>query len=213
MLLISHFENTALASICVNAQSVQHILRNSQHGNTFKLAPGVPAFLVKEGVAQGDWQNLGDENFYLIDMDITEPWLNLMAGAILKFTSGHSITVNGTDESLKCYGTAEDPVILDSEAGTPGTWGGIYLNGGFDIKHAIIRNGGEFVLPNATEKANIVTAVTDDLEPLYRMSYTTISNSAGYGLVYESGAFDYEYEDAKFNNTFENNSQGDVLRK
>ena len=42
---------------------------------------------------------------------------------------------------------------------------------------------------------------------------STISNSAGYGLVYEAGAFDYEFKDPKYNNSYENDNLGDVIRK
>ena len=61
--------------------------------------------------------------------------------------------------NIQIKGTAQNPVIFDSESGIPGSWGGIFLraqsSGWWDIDHFIIRNGGGFVLPNATEKANV----------------------------------------------------------
>jgi len=53
------------------------------------------------------------------------------------------------------------------------------LSGSFQIDNLIIRNGGEFILPGATEKANITTNyIGGDFNNQY-LRNSTISNSSG----------------------------------
>ena len=60
----------------------------------------------------------------------------LEAGVILKFKAGGSLirTLSSYGKELIIKGTAENPVILDGELGTPGSWGGVYLGGGIAPK-------------------------------------------------------------------------------
>ena len=74
-------------------------------------------------------------------------------------------------------------------------------------------NGGEFVLPNATEKANIVSAVPESLTGQLFMTQSEISSSAGYGIVIEAGTKNIAYDDPALENIFENNATGNILRK
>ena len=106
-----------------------------------------------------------------------------------------------------------NPVTLDNEAGTPGSWGGLMLIGRFRIDRLIVNNGGEFVLPNATEKANIISNFPfgDGYNRLFVNS--TVSNSAGWGSVVEPGTYNFEFDDPAKNNTFSNNASGDILVK
>ena len=132
----------------------------------------------------------------------------------MKFKSGRSLLRTNSEYVISLRGIASHPIILDSEAGTPGTWGGLYLGTSrFGMEHVIIRNGGEFVLPNATEEANIVSASPESDNDFREMINTTISNSAGYGIVVESNTVDFDFENPEYNNIFENNSQGNILRK
>lgn len=208
-----HFVNTARAAIRTNPVTVSTLL-SSSHGCTFSLNENTPACLLQgEGAPINFWYPLGDDNYYLVDAVISDDSdFRIMPGTILKFKSGRSLIRADESFYISLRGTQAEPIILEGEDDSPGSWGGLYLGtyGGFE--HVIIRNGGEFVLPNATEEANIVSAVPAD-EEIFEMVNSTISNSAGYGIVVEAGTKDFDYEDPDNNNIFENNELGDVVKK
>ncbi len=209
------FKNTALPAIRTNTASVGRTIIATNFPNTFELAPGLAAYLVEEdGIPYDPWMGLGDDNFYLIDANILDgSMFSLYSGAILKFKAGRSLIRDITNYNLYFLGTPSKPIILDSELGTPGTWGGIYLGSNYRIENTIIKNGGEFLLPNASEMANIVSAIPAGDNGVYIMQESTISNSAGYGIVIEANTKNFEFENPEFNNTFENNVQGNIIRK
>jgi hypothetical protein len=85
------------------------------------------------------------------------------------------------------------------------------LDGWFEVRHTIIRNGGEFIIDGATEKTNVVIYYRG-LEPSPTVfTNNTVSGSDGWGLVQEAGSFDYDYEGN--GNTYADNASGDVLKK
>jgi hypothetical protein len=212
------FQNTTRAAIRINLVSVNETIRKADHGNTFDLAPGVPPVLVVDSDLEPvlQWYGLGGDYYYLIDTDwIQTGDLIINAGVHLKFKSGRSF-IRGFNPFVTLFaikGEPGNPVIFDGEAGTPGSWGGLMLADGFRIEHLIIKNGGEFILPNATEKANIVSAYIrgNGDQEIFRNS--TISNSAGWGIVVESGTWNFEFDDPAKNNTFSNNASGDIIIK
>jgi len=76
-------------------------------------------------------------------------------------------------------GRPGNPVILEGEDDTPGSWGGVYLGGRFRIEGTLITNGGEFILPGASELADVISAIPVKDNKYHIMTNTTISNSAG----------------------------------
>ena len=211
------FKNCQKGGIATNLASVNLSLKRD-HSNEFELDEGVPAVLVNEAnlAPEGRLYGLGDNNYYLMntDWEVYGDFI-IEAGVHLKFKSGHSF-VRGAVAVVTYFhiaGTSENPVIFDSEDGTPGSWGGMLLEGRFKIEHFIIRNGGEFLLPNATETANIISNYPfgDGAQQIFENS--TVSNSAGWGIVVESGTYNFEFDDPTKNNTFSNNSSGDILVK
>jgi hypothetical protein len=138
-------------------------------------------------------------------------------GAYLKFKSGRSFIRGYTSfyTFFRIKGTPENPVIFDGENGTPGSWGGVMLEGFFQIDNFIIRNGGEFILPGATEKANIISKFINSPSLGSQQTFinSTVGNSAGWGIVVESGTYNFEFDDPAKNNTFSNNASGDLLVK
>ena len=209
------FKNTALAAIRTTTVCVGPTIVATNFPNTFELAPGIPPYLVEEDGSPGDvWYSLGGNNYYLIDADLDlENGFTLAPGSVLKFKSGRALICDNPNTTLRFEALNQDPIILDGETGEPGSWGGLYLGCDFRLINTIITNGGEFILPGATEKTNIVSAVPTSLVGQFYMSYSEISNSAGYGIVIEAGTKDIEYEAPDNNNTFENNALGDIIRK
>ncbi len=221
------FEGFTQAAIRTNVESVNKLFGINQNTNVFDMAQDVPAVLIQGTGYGGDtWRGLGGDNFYFVDTHIQGPPTSIAgwtidAGVNLIFRDGdyYSYYVGGSGvvQPIKIAGTANDPVIFDSESGTPGSWGGMLLytvgDGWWDIDHFIIRNGGGFVIPNATEKANVSTYHTGFYTSLIKFTNSTIENSDGWGIVVEQNSFDYGYDDPGRNNTFINNASGDVLVK
>ena len=87
------------------------------------------------------------------------------------------------------------------------------MYGEFQMEHTTISNGGEFLLPNASEKANIVSAFNGDESAPNYIRNCTISNSTGYGIVVEANTLNYDYDDPDKNNTFTDNASGSVIVK
>ena len=211
----AHFENTRLPAVRTIPQSVGINFRQ-WHDCSFDLEPGLAACLVEgEGVPQRNLYMLGGDNFYLIDANILDgDHFTINPGVIMKFKSGRSLVRTNNEYNFSVRGLSGEPIILDGEAGTPGSWGGVFLGGNrFGFEHVIIKNGGEFVLPGATEKANVVSAAPDAPNDSREMIHTTISNSAGYGIVVEANTLDYDYENPEHENVFENNGSGNVVVK
>jgi len=214
----THFQNTAKAAIRTNLVSANEIIRGADHGNTFQLAPGVPAVLVQDSDLEpvGVWYGLGGESYYLIDADWTQYGdVVLNAGVHLKFKSGRAfVRGSNTSESyLVILGEPGKPVIMDGETGTPGSWGGLMLRGGYRIEYLDIRNGGQYVLPDATEKANVVSSFVQSYSDKLKFENCSVSNSAGWGAVVESGTYNIGFDDPAKNNSFSSNASGDVLVK
>ena len=213
------FKNCLKGGIRTNLASVNLCLRKD-YNNRFELGAGVPAVLVTEAELnpEGFLYGLGQGNFYLMDTDwiITGDFI-IEEGVYLKFKSGRSF-VRGYQSFYTYFrikGTPENPVIFDGENSTPGSWGGMMLEGVFQIDNFIIRNGGEFILPGATERANIISKFIygSGLGAEQSFINSTVSNSAGWGIVVESGTYNFEFDDPAKNNTFSDNTSGDILVK
>jgi hypothetical protein len=221
----SLFENLAEAAIRINPESVGYAFASVDVRivNEFVLDAGVPAVLIQgDGTPTDRWPDLGDGNFYLIDADISSLRWNiawrLNAGAHLKFKPGRAYVWNPPAASaaykITFAGEADHPVILEGESDVAGSWGGVYLgglDGWFDITHTIIRNGGEFIIDDATERANVIANYKGFNGVQLNFTNCTISDSAGWGVVQEAGSFDYNFEGN--GNTYSNNASGDVLKK
>jgi len=212
------FKNSARAGIRINISSVNEFLRKD-HNNVFEMRDEIPAVEVDEsvlGIPFGSWYGLGGENYYLIDQDFNcQGEFSLYEGVYLKLSSGHSLIRprNPEQRFLNIQGTQENPVIIDGEAGSSGSWGGMLLQGYYRIEHLIVRNGGEFILDEATEKANIISDFQESNPASCFFINSTVSNSSGWGIVVESFSVNFEFDDPEKNNTFQNNASGDILIK
>lgn len=210
------FENTAMAAIRTNVESIEKIFYKADLGNTFENDFDLPMVLVQgDGPSPLVWYPLGESHYYLIDAVVGPPVMGNMTfrdGVILKFKANRYLAWRSDVTSIVIRGTSDNPVIFDSETGQSGSWGGLFLGGNFIIENLIIKNGGGFVLPDATEKANIISAYTNDVTaPSQRLHNTTIANSAGWGIVIENPSVDFDFGDPNKNNTFTNNSSGDII--
>jgi len=212
----SVFRNTKQAAIRINLSSIDRIIPDDS--NIFDLAEDVPGVLLSETSSEirGVVHNLKN-SYYLIDQDwIQYTLLELKPGVHLKFTSGHAFLYRYSisDQMLRMKGTADKPIIIEGYENKSGSWGGLFLGGRFDIEHVIIKNGGEYILENATERANIVSAYPSggSGKPDW-FKNNTVSNSAGYGIVMERSSYNFDFTNPDQANKFSNNSSGDIIDK
>ena len=208
------FVDPVMPPIKTNILSVNNIIKEG-HGNTFELSAGMPAVVVTgDGTpTRAEWYALGGDNYYLIDGIITAPSFGPLAfneGVILKFKSNKYFNWPA-GSLLEINGRTENPVVFDSESGK---WGGLYLAGNFQIDNLIIKNGGGFMLPNASAMANIVSDFTDiPVASQQYMKNSSVSSSGGWGIVVETGSYDFVYDEPAKNNSFSGNTSGDITVK
>ena len=217
----SEFINTANAAIRTNSLSV---LTTIGSGVYCDLPENVPGCLIEQDGSPQEfiWPEI-ENSYYLIDADInfnTLRNINFKSGAHLKFKAGRSLNwiVNGSYDIYERFtveGTADKPVVFEGATNTPGSWGGLVLEGHFNLNHLHIKNGGEFIMPGASTKANIFFDYQDSGSTDFwkTFTYCVVSGSDGYGIVLSSSAIDFDFEDPAKNNTFSDNGLGNIIRE
>jgi hypothetical protein len=197
------------------------------HNNLFDPPAGVGAIEIVNydtdyNAEPQVWYPPADNQFYLVNADIVifpSP-LTLKPGVVLKFKAGKSLVTPVPSQDgayypglyLTAIGTPDKHIVFDSEAGTPGTWGGLSLNEKFDLEYCEIKNGGEIITTGATEKANL-TIRSFVGENIYYFSNNIVSGSAGYGIVLEDGAPNKDVDFPPANNVYSNNASGNLKFK
>ncbi|MEZ4974669.1 MAG: hypothetical protein R2820_15260 [Cyclobacteriaceae bacterium] len=188
--------------------------------NSYTMPVGVAAvevFVPNITTSPGStWSPLGGSNYYLPSGSVRlsgGSWI-LLAGVNIRFKSGKQLDLE--QGQFTAIGTAESPITFDGEAGTSGSWAGILVQTTAKIEHCQIKNGGETaIIKNgvtpATEIANLVFNQTVASSSTFKNN--TISGGAGYGLLVESGKQNPDALNVANNNTFSNNTSGDVIVK
>lgn len=212
------FTNPVNAAINVLITEVYRVITNSP--NTYTMPAGVPAVEVRSPNVNtqpvGTWYALGGSNYYLFTGNVVHTngtWI-LSPGVSFKFKAGKYLSLQNV---IKAEGTADKPIIFDSEAGTSGTWSGMIIESQYFMQYCQIKNGGEnFVftgnLSPATEKANIVFNYGGtSLANIFKNN--AISGSAGYGILVEDLKQNPDAENVANANTFSNNVSGNVVIK
>jgi len=213
----STFTNSTNSAISVLANDVYRVIANTS--NTFSMPANVAAVEVRvpnpsNNSPIGTWQPLGSTNYYLFSGHVIQssPW-TLSAGTRLKFKTGRSLRINA---SFTAVGTANEPILLDSEAGTTGTWSGVILESVYNMQYCQIKNGGELNIFNSnnspsSEKANVVFNYGGIQSTTFKNN--TITNSAGYGVLVEALKQNPDAGNAIHGNTFSGNTSGNIIVK
>jgi len=202
------FKNTSDAAIHMLMASISTSLRNSE--NVYEMNPGVAAIeaVLADGIIiDGDWYDLGNDNYYLMSGNLFPAGLRLNPGVHLKFKSGTYVK-SPFNSYLYIRGSAEKPVIIEGETDTPGSWGGMYLTH-YSVEHLIIKNGGGMVIPEATGPANIISHYQGGEIPPPTFNNVSIMNSAGWGMYVYQGSWEPDFENPEVNITFSGNASGE----
>jgi hypothetical protein len=191
-------------------------------GNTYAMTGNIPAVEVRSPnilnyQPLGSWLALGGSNFYLMTGSVQMDggsW-TLAAGTNLKFKPGKSLSIRGG--TFTATGTANSPIVLDSEAGTPGTWPGIILESPYTMEYCQVKNGGEIYLfrnglvTPATEIANVVFNYSGGITNTFKNN--TITGSGGYGILVEAGKQNPDAGNPANANAFSANTSGNIIVK
>lgn len=127
--------------------------------------------------------------------------LELAAGTDLRMAADVQILIFATG-SISAVGTADQPITIEGLQAIPGYWNGIqYISSTSDknrFEHVTISHGGG-------DPARAGNIIVDGLNTRITMQHCAVTHSAGYGVVYDSRAFQVDLNDV----TFDQNSLGD----
>lgn len=214
----STFESTSLPAIRVRVDQVQNSIKAD---NSFSMTNGIPAVEVQvpnlSTTPIGTWNSLGGTNYYLMSNSVMQSggsW-TLSPGVNIKFKAGKFMYIE--QGSFTAIGTSLSPITFDSETGSSGTWAGILIESLYKFEFCQIKNGGETNLLKgnitpATEKANIVFNY-GGISTANTFKNNIITGSAGYGLLVEATKQNPDALNVANNNTFSNNTSGNVIVK
>ncbi|KPK83684.1 MAG: hypothetical protein AMS27_12115 [Bacteroides sp. SM23_62_1] len=185
-------QNNMTSAIRLAFDDVHKIMTN----NTISAySSSVPAIEVRDGKTDflGTWKNLSAEIDYLIIEDVTlraTKSMTIESGSNLKFTAGSAFNISG---SLDATG-----VTFGGSQQTAGYWDGIIISTDDHVTfdNCNIQDGGG----GTTDKANIM------IQPAavnVIITNSTITNSAGYGVIIKAGASSFNIYAPASGNTFE----------
>jgi len=180
------------SAIRLGFDDVHKVLQNNVIGS---YSSSVPAIEVRDGKSDnlGTWTNLDVEIDYLIIEDvILRPTksMTIEPGTNLRFASGVLYSILGSlDASGVSFSGAEQ---------TAGYWEGISISTDdlVTLDNCTIRDGGG----GAEDKANLV------IQPAavnVSITNSSITNSAGYGVIIKAGASGFSINEPASNNTLE----------
>ena len=185
-------QNNMTSAIRLGFDDVHKVLQNNVIGS---YSSSVPAIEVRDGKSDnlGTWTNLDVEIDYLIIEDvILRPTksMTIEPGTNLRFASGVLYSILGSlDASGVSFSGAEQ---------TAGYWEGISISTDdlVTLDNCTIRDGGG----GAEDKANLV------IQPAavnVSITNSSITNSAGYGVIIKAGASGFSINEPASNNTLE----------
>lgn len=140
-------------------------------------------------------------HYVLKDGVINNGTLELAAGTQLRMAANVQILVFSTG-AINAIGTQEQPIGIQGLEARPGYWNGIqYISSTSAdnrFEHVVLAHGGG-------DPARAGNIIVDGLDTRITMQHCELNLSAGYGLVYDSNAFQVELTDV----TFDLNRLGD----
>ncbi len=183
-------EDNAVSAIRLGIDDVHKVVSD----NSISV-PGAttPAIEIRNGQNDltGTWTNLGADIDYLVVESIVLKGtrsITIESGSVLQFASGTAFQVNG--------GLTASSVVFEGSENTPGYWDGISIatDNTVSLSNVTITDGGG----GAVDKANVI------IQPAANnvsITNSSITNSAGYGVIIKSGASDFNISEGGSGNT------------
>jgi hypothetical protein len=172
-------EDNAISAIRLGIDDVHKVVSD----NTFNVPDATtPAVEVRDGQNDltGTWANLNADIDYQVIESITLKGtrsITIESGAVVQFASGTRLQVNGS--------LAASSVVFEGSENTAGHWDGMYIatDNTVSFTNVTITDGGG----GTEDQANVI------IQPAagsVTISNSSITNSAGYGVIIKSGASD-----------------------
>jgi len=189
------FSDNLTTNIRLGFDDVHKVL----NGNTLTpYSAETPVIEVRKGRSDflDNWQDISTGiDYRIVDSVsiVSTKSLTIDPGVTIQFAPGTIFNISG---SLNATGTAGDPIVFKGAGGTAGSWRGIFIktDNSVVMDHVTITDGGGDV----TDKANVVIrkgAVNVSI------THSTITNSAGYGVLVKSGASGFAINEQASGNT------------
>lgn len=216
------FDNNAMANIVGPTDLVAKLLAisgSSQEANEYTFtnsaAESIQLLRLKSSGSSRKivLPDLGQDNYYLVSEDISlvvQDNLSILAGAHFKFAPNTGLAFNQNNLGISAIGTALAPITLEASDATLG-WDGAYLSSTvstniFRFDYVIFSGGGAESSDDGNVTLNSSTAE-------FSFTNCTFKDGKGYGVVVESLSNTFDFQDVANNNTFANNTSGDVMDK
>ena len=107
--------------------------------------------------------------------------LSLPPGAVLRFSSGSGIRING-DGSLRAQGTADAPILLTGRESTPGFWSGVSLVFSNSVDNALRHVTIDYAGDGSSNGAAIASVSGGSSPVRLALEDVTLSNGLGPGF-------------------------------
>ncbi|MBL7112337.1 MAG: hypothetical protein ISS19_10405 [Bacteroidales bacterium] len=194
-------EDNAVSAIRLGIDDVHKVVSD----NSISVPTSTtPAIEVRNGQNDltGTWTNLSADIDYLIVESIILKGtrsITIESGAVLQFASGTAFQVNGA--------LTASSVVFEGSENTAGHWDGIYIatDNAVSLSNVTITDGGG----GTVDQANVI------IQPAAKsitITNSSITNSAGYGVLIKLGASDFGINEGGSGNTL-GGSLGDFLNE
>gem|GEM_PF-2392711 len=168
-------------------------------GNTLTpYSAETPVIEVRKGKSDflDNWQDIGSGiDYRVVDSVsiVSTKSLTIDPGVTIQFAEGAVFNISG---SLAAAGTASNPIAFTGAGNTAGLWRGIFIrtDNSVVMDYVTISGGGG----DATDKANVIIRKG---AAKVTITNSTITNSAGYGVLVKSGASGFAINAPESNNT------------
>ncbi len=208
----NRFSNNTLYPIQLPASQVEKLDENS----TFASSNGINVVAIYgylEGTKETTWGPFKDGTRYrFIDSFGAESGLVIKPGSVFEVASQKAIGIGGNGYII-AKGTAEKRIVFTGEVKTPGSWGGILIDGSKDVRnelsYAEISYGGGPPAYLYAASGNLILFSGFGITGRIKVTNSIISNSSEAGVAQYRGVLTLDTPDS---NTYSNNAKGNIVQ-
>ena len=208
----NQFSKNELYPIHLPASQVQQL----DDASTFASSNGVNVVAIYgslNNTKETTWGPFKDGTRYrFLDTFYAGSGLVILPGAVFEVSSQKAMGV-GSNGYLIAKGTADKHIVFTGEVKTPGSWGGLLIDGSKDVRNELnyvdISYGGGAPAYLYAASGNIILFSGFGINGTIKVTHSTISNSSEAGIAQYRGTLVLDSPDS---NTYSNNAKGDVVK-
>jgi hypothetical protein len=165
---------------------------------------------------EATWVAFTDGSKYLVSKDVElNSGVKIAPGATFEFAADKAMYVDDQGGYLVAKGTAAQKITFTGKQKTSGFWKGIMIYSASplnEMDHVTISYGGSNNLVGVSAKSNLVVYHNGSTPAALKITNSTITNSAGYGIFALSDivTINPDFETA---NVYNANNAGNVMKK